>query len=133
VRVEFVKESLVFTGEDSPMANLMLSVMGAFAEFERSLIWERQREGITLAKQRGAYRGRKKTLTPERAELSSGPVPAAMVSAWCAAFSAPDRQRASTTQVTPARAAIMRFLCKNLALVGAVPGAARRASGRWRG
>jgi DNA invertase Pin-like site-specific DNA recombinase len=38
VRVELVKESLVFTGEDSPMANLMLSVMGAFAEFERSLI-----------------------------------------------------------------------------------------------
>jgi Resolvase, N terminal domain len=38
VRVEFVKESLVFTGEDSPMANLMLSVMGAYAEFERSLI-----------------------------------------------------------------------------------------------
>ena len=67
VRVEFVKESLVFTGEDSPMANLMLSVMGAFAEFERSLIRERQREGIALAKQRGAYKGRKKTLTPERA------------------------------------------------------------------
>ncbi|MBT2597996.1 recombinase family protein [Arthrobacter sp. ISL-72] len=67
VRVEFVKESLVFTGEDSPMANLMLSVMGAFAEFERSLIRERQREGIALAKQRGAYKGRKKTLSPERA------------------------------------------------------------------
>ena len=67
VRVEFVKESLVFTGDDSPMANLMLSVMGAFAEFERSLIRERQREGIALAKQRGAYKGRKKTLTPERA------------------------------------------------------------------
>ncbi|MDP9697061.1 UNVERIFIED_ORG: DNA invertase Pin-like site-specific DNA recombinase [Arthrobacter globiformis] len=67
VRVEFVKESLVFTGEDSPMANLMLSVMGAFAEFERALIRERQREGIALAKQRGAYRGRKKTLTPEQA------------------------------------------------------------------
>lgn len=67
VRVEFVKEHLVFTGDDSPMANLMLSVMGAFAEFERSLIKERQREGIALAKQRGVYRGRKKTLTPERA------------------------------------------------------------------
>jgi DNA invertase Pin-like site-specific DNA recombinase len=67
VRVEFVKEGLVFTGEDSPMANLMLSVMGAFAEFERSLIRERQREGIALAKQRGVYTGRKKTLTPERA------------------------------------------------------------------
>lgn len=70
VRIEFVKEDLAFTGEDSPMANLMLSVMGAFAEFERALIRERQREGIALAKQRGAYRGRKKALSPERmAEL----------------------------------------------------------------
>ncbi|WP_319585595.1 recombinase family protein [uncultured Desulfobulbus sp.] len=66
VRMEFVKEGLTFTGEDSPMANLMLSVMGAFAEFERSLIRERQREGIALAKQRGAYRGRKKALSPEQ-------------------------------------------------------------------
>ncbi|MCL2589422.1 MAG: recombinase family protein [Betaproteobacteria bacterium] len=63
VRIEFVKECLTFTGEDSPMANLMLSVMGAFAEFERALIKERQREGIALAKQRGAYRGRKKSLS----------------------------------------------------------------------
>ena len=38
VRIEFLKEHLTFTGEDSPMANLMLSVMGAFAEFERTLI-----------------------------------------------------------------------------------------------
>lgn len=67
VRVEFVKEGLVFTGEDSPVANLMLSVMGAFAEFERSLIRERQREGIALAQKRGAYRGRKKTLSPAQA------------------------------------------------------------------
>ncbi len=66
VRIEFVKEHLTFTGEDSPMANLMLSVMGAFAEFERALIRERQREGMALAKQRGAYRGRKKALAPER-------------------------------------------------------------------
>jgi DNA invertase Pin-like site-specific DNA recombinase len=63
VRIEFVKESLSFTGDDSPMANLMLSVMGAFAEFERALIRERQREGIALAKQRGAYRGRKRALS----------------------------------------------------------------------
>ena len=67
VRIEFVKECLTFTGEDSPMANLMLSVMGAFAEFERALIRERQCEGIALAKQRGAYRGRKKALSSERA------------------------------------------------------------------
>ena len=45
------------------MANLMLSVMGAFAEFERALIHERQREGIALAKKRGAYKGRKKSLS----------------------------------------------------------------------
>lgn len=62
VRIEFVKEGLTFTGDDSPMANLMLSVMGAFAEFERALLRERQREGIALAKQRGAYRGRKRSL-----------------------------------------------------------------------
>jgi len=68
VRVEFIKEQLTFTGEDSPMANLLLSVMGAFAEFERSLIRERQREGIALAKARGAYTGRKPSLSPAQAD-----------------------------------------------------------------
>jgi DNA invertase Pin-like site-specific DNA recombinase len=68
VRIEFVKEHLSFTGEDSPMASLMLSVMGAFAEFERALIHERQREGIALAKQRGAYKGRKKSLSEAQVE-----------------------------------------------------------------
>ena len=67
VHIEFVKEQLTFTGEDSPLATLLLSVMGVFAEFERALIRERQREGIALAKQRGAYRGRKKALSPEQA------------------------------------------------------------------
>jgi len=66
IRIEFVKEGLHFTGEDSPMANLLLSVMGAFAEFERALIRERQREGIALAKKRGAYHGRKKALSPDQ-------------------------------------------------------------------
>jgi DNA invertase Pin-like site-specific DNA recombinase len=63
VRIEFIKERLTFTGEDSPMANLMLSVMGAFAEFERALIKERQLEGIAQAKKRGAFKGRKKSLS----------------------------------------------------------------------
>ena len=48
------------------MSTLLLSVMGAFAEFERALIRERQLEGIALAKQRGAYKGRKKVLTAEQ-------------------------------------------------------------------
>ena len=65
VRFEFVKENLTFTGEDSPMANLTLSMMGAFAGFERIFIHERRREGIALAKQRNAYRDRKKSLSPD--------------------------------------------------------------------
>jgi DNA invertase Pin-like site-specific DNA recombinase len=68
VRMEFVKENLMFTSEDSPMANLMLSVLGAVAQFERDLIRERQREGIALAKQRGVYRGRKKALPEDKVE-----------------------------------------------------------------
>ena len=67
IRVEFVKENLTFVNNDSPMANLMLSVMGAFAEFERALLKERQREGIELAKKRGVYRGRKNTLSDTQA------------------------------------------------------------------
>jgi DNA invertase Pin-like site-specific DNA recombinase len=63
VRIEFLKEHLTFTGEDSPMAKLMLSVMGAIHEFDRALIKERQREGIALAKKRGAFKGRKKSLS----------------------------------------------------------------------
>ncbi|MGG7465204.1 recombinase family protein [Plantibacter sp. YIM 135347] len=67
VRVEFVKEQLAFTEEDSAMSTLLLNVMGAFAEFERSLILERQRESIALAKQRKVYRGRAPALDAERA------------------------------------------------------------------
>jgi DNA invertase Pin-like site-specific DNA recombinase len=62
IRVEFIKEGLVFTNEDSPMSKLLLSVMGAVAEFERALIKERQTEGIALAKKRGVYKGRKRSL-----------------------------------------------------------------------
>lgn len=68
VRVSFAQEGLTFTGEDTPLATFMLSVMGAFAEFERSLLRERQYEGIQLARARGVYRGRKKALTPVQAD-----------------------------------------------------------------
>ena len=67
IKVEFVKESLTFTGEDSPMATLLLNVMGSFAQFERELIKERQREGIAIAKKNGVYKGRKPSLSPEQA------------------------------------------------------------------
>ena len=66
VQIHFIKEGLQFTGEDSPMSKLLLSVMGAFAEFERSLIKERQKEGIALAKKRGVYKGRSRSLNSQQ-------------------------------------------------------------------
>ena len=66
IKLQFIKENLTFSGEDSPMSNLMLSVMGAFAEFERSLIKERQMEGIAIAKKRGVYKGRKRALSEKQ-------------------------------------------------------------------
>jgi len=66
VEICFVKENLTFNGEDSPMSILLLTMMGAFAEFERSIIRERQQEGIALAKKKGLYKGRKKVLSDEQ-------------------------------------------------------------------
>lgn len=66
VTLHFVTENLTFApnAEANPMATLMLSLLGAVAQFERSLILERQREGIAKAKARGAYKGRK-ALNPD--------------------------------------------------------------------
>ncbi|MCH2218333.1 MAG: helix-turn-helix domain-containing protein [Flavobacteriales bacterium] len=61
-----MKEGLCFNGDDTPMSKLLLSVMGAFAEFERSLIKERQLEGIAIAKKKGLYKGRKPSLSNEQ-------------------------------------------------------------------
>ena len=66
IAVEFVKEGLNFTGDDSPMSKLLLNILGGVAEFERAIIRERQREGIAVAKGKGVYRGRKRALTAEQ-------------------------------------------------------------------
>ncbi|MDD0840689.1 recombinase family protein [Curvibacter sp. HBC61] len=66
VVVRFHKENITFTGDDSPMANLLLSMLGAVGEFERTIIRERQKEGIVKAKERGVYKGRKPALTSEQ-------------------------------------------------------------------
>lgn len=69
VVVESLKERLTFTpDEDDPMGRLLLGVFGAIAEFERSLIRERQAQGIAAAKARGVYKGRQPTLTAEQIE-----------------------------------------------------------------
>jgi DNA invertase Pin-like site-specific DNA recombinase len=69
VAVRFTKEGMEFdAGSEDPFKALMLNMLGSFAEFERSLIKSRQAEGIKLAKEKGAYKGRSKCLTPEQAE-----------------------------------------------------------------
>jgi len=63
VSVSFVSERLTFSADkDDAFAKLQLHLMGAFAEFERSIIRKRQAEGIAKAKIRGVYKGRKATI-----------------------------------------------------------------------
>jgi DNA invertase Pin-like site-specific DNA recombinase len=72
IKVQFIKESLTLTGDNNPMANLMLGIMGALAEWERSVIRERQLAGIAIAKAKGVYKGRKKALSAdEQTELKA--------------------------------------------------------------
>ena len=58
VVVRFIKENISFSNSHDPMANLTLHIMGAFAEFERTMIRSRQREGIDLALKSGKKFGR---------------------------------------------------------------------------
>lgn len=68
VRVEFQREGVIFTGEDNPMNTLLLTMLGAVAEFLRAQNLENLREGIAKAKQAGKYKGRKRVLTPGQVE-----------------------------------------------------------------
>ena len=57
--VHFVKENLHFSGDKTdPTQELLLSMLGAVYQFERSIMLERQREGIAVAKAKGKYKGR---------------------------------------------------------------------------
>ncbi|MGX1598084.1 recombinase family protein [Dietzia maris] len=82
--VEFVHERATYAaGAQDPRADLMLSLLGAFAEFERAIIRERQAEGIAVAKAKGKYKGRKRVLTDEqidkaRARVEAGEGPSAI-------------------------------------------------------
>ena len=60
--VVFTKEQLTFSGADDAFSKLHLHLLGAVAEFERSIIKSRQAEGIAKAKERGVYQGRKKQI-----------------------------------------------------------------------
>lgn len=71
VTVKFLKENLVFSADTSnPFSELMLNMLASFAQFEREIIKERQKEGVQLAKTKGLYKGRKQEMTQEKiAEL----------------------------------------------------------------
>lgn len=101
IRIQFIKENLTFTGDDSPMATLLLSLMGAFSEFERSLIRERQLEGIQLAKKRGAYRGRKKSLSADQ------------VAALCSRVAAGDKKSAIARDFGISRETVYQYLASH--------------------
>lgn len=63
VAVEFISERLTFAPrKNDPMARLQLHMLGAVAEFERSLIRQRQAEGIEVAKKAGKYTGRRPSI-----------------------------------------------------------------------
>ncbi|WP_426722024.1 recombinase family protein [Corynebacterium auriscanis] len=68
VSVKFLKEGQTYSKNSTPVAKLMLGLLGSVAEFERSIIRERQAEGIAQAKKRGVYKGRAKALTTEQVQ-----------------------------------------------------------------
>lgn len=67
VSINFVSENLTFSAnQEDPFAQLQLHLMGAFAEFERSIIKKRQAEGIAKAKAKGVYKGRSKSIDRDK-------------------------------------------------------------------
>lgn len=87
--VTFHKENLTFgNGDSSSMSELLFNILGSFAQFERSMIRERQREGIAIAKAKGKKLGRPSTLTDEqreeiRAKRAAGTTPTQLSKEYC--------------------------------------------------
>ena len=84
VHVEFVTEHLTFDpGSEDPFATFQLHLLGAVAQLERSLIRERQREGIEIAKTKGVYAGRARKLDDDQIaaaqQMVEGGVPKAKI------------------------------------------------------
>lgn len=71
ISVKFLKEGQTYSLNSTPIAKLMLGLLGSVAEFERSIIRERQAEGIARAKARGVYKGRAKALSDEQLAQAS--------------------------------------------------------------
>jgi DNA invertase Pin-like site-specific DNA recombinase len=75
VTVIFDKNKMIFSPDTSnSMNNLMFTMLSAFSQFERELMLERQREGIAIAKAKGKYKGKAKTIDTEqiKSEIAQG-------------------------------------------------------------
>jgi len=89
VAVNFHKESLIFdTDSNNPMQTLMFQMLGAFAQFERTLTRERQREGIAAAQARGQKLGAPAKLSAAqvielKTMVASGMEKSAVAKAFC--------------------------------------------------
>ena len=65
--IQFITENLTFAPDvDNPIATMQLQILGAVAEFERSIKRQRQLEGIAIAKDKGKYSGGIKRINRER-------------------------------------------------------------------
>ena len=65
--VHFITEQLTFSSDGgSAFQTLQLQMLGAFAQFERTMIRKRQAEGIAKAKAKGVYAQRKRTVNPDK-------------------------------------------------------------------
>lgn len=63
ITVRFHKEGLTFSHQDNnPMSELMLSMLGAVAQFERAMIRERQQEASRKPSHEVSIRGAKRAL-----------------------------------------------------------------------
>lgn len=87
--IKFHKENLEFAPDKkaNSFQSLMLNLLGSIAQFERDLMLERQREGISIAKQKGVYKGRQSKFTENdlqriRSEFASAKNKAKLASKW---------------------------------------------------
>lgn len=69
VQIHFQKEGWTFKGEEDSYSMMLLTIIGAVAEFERAVTLERQREGIKIAQKKGLFKGKQPSIKGEQLEL----------------------------------------------------------------
>ena len=65
-----INEKWLDTRDDNPFNKLLFTIMSGLSEYERTMIKERQKEGIEIAKKKGKYKGRPKKYTENNPRMS---------------------------------------------------------------